>query len=145
MMNNWFSGRVRVGRTQEDGKEKRVTEEYLLDTITFGSAEGMLLKTTEDGHDPEVLSIKYEKYSAVMKGDGEHYYKCTVQMVVYNENKHKEDKELIYLLICANNVDEAKAKLVEWLEGTPVDYVIKGIVQTNIIEVVQYDRKAEAD
>ena len=42
--NNWFECKVRYEKIMEDGKNKKVTEPYLVDALSFTEAEARIIE-----------------------------------------------------------------------------------------------------
>ena len=43
-MNNWFECSIRYEKVMEDGKNKKVTESYLVDALSFTVAEARIIQ-----------------------------------------------------------------------------------------------------
>ncbi len=41
---NWFICKIRYEKTQEDGLQKKVTESYVVDAVSFGEAESRIIE-----------------------------------------------------------------------------------------------------
>lgn len=41
----WFETKVRLERMQEDGTEKKVTEQYVVDALSFTEAESSIINS----------------------------------------------------------------------------------------------------
>ena len=44
MMHNWFECKVSYEKIMEDGKQKKVTEPYLVDALSFTEAEARIIE-----------------------------------------------------------------------------------------------------
>ena len=47
MTANWFEAKVKYIKVNEDGREKKVTESYLLDAMSYTEAESRIMKEME--------------------------------------------------------------------------------------------------
>ena len=44
MTANWFECRIRYTKTMENGKEKRISEAYLVDAVSYTEADGRITR-----------------------------------------------------------------------------------------------------
>ncbi len=44
MMHNWFTCKIRYEKTMENGMNKKVTEPYLVDALSFTEAESRIIE-----------------------------------------------------------------------------------------------------
>ena len=47
MTANWFEAKVKYIKVNEDGRERKVTESYLLDAMSYTEAESRIMKEME--------------------------------------------------------------------------------------------------
>lgn len=86
-MSNYFEVKAKVKRTDErTGKEKRVSEQYLVDALSFTEAES---KTTtylnERAGDFSIVSIKKSNAEELLKGEEEKYYLAKIEFKEVDE------------------------------------------------------------
>ena len=138
-MANYFEVKITFFKTLENGKEKKVTECYIVNAVSFTDAEA---KITE--HMSAYLSVPFEvksirKYKIaeiVPMGSGDTYFKCKLNFITLDEKSGAEKKTAVYMLVDAETLDKAKALLVEHMKNTMADYVIEKIEETKIIDVI---------
>ena len=78
-MNTWFECKVKYEKMGEDGKEKMVSEPYLIDAVSFTDAESRMHKEMEHyiTGDFFVSTIKMANYSELLpKEDGDLWFIC---------------------------------------------------------------------
>lgn len=46
-MGSWFECKIRYQKTMENGKEKKVTESYIVDAMSFTEAEARIIEEIE--------------------------------------------------------------------------------------------------
>ena len=65
MMHNWFECKVKYDKMMENGMQKKVSEPYLDDALSFTEAEARIIKeiTPYISGDFEVANIKKATYS----------------------------------------------------------------------------------
>lgn len=140
-MTTWYSCKVKYGRQEEDGGLKQVTEEYLVDAVSYTDAEARVhhLGRTLPG-DFAVASIRKTNFAEVIPAEeAESWFKCKVVYHTVDGDRDKEVKITTYLLLCANHIKEAFETLESHFSGMLVAYEVPSIIQTNIVEVYPYD------
>lgn len=147
MNKNWFISKVQFEKTMENGSQKRVTESYLLDALSFTEAEARTIVEISDFVSGEftISDIKREKLSEIFFNEnGERYYKCKIYFITLDEKSGSEKKTAAYILVQANSVKEAEEVLAKGMDGTVADYIVGSIAETDIIDVYIYDEDMEA-
>ena len=140
-MANYFECKVTFTKTLENGKEKKVTECYIVDAVSFTDAEA---KITE--HMSAYLSVQFEvksirkyKIAEIVNKtdlDDSRYFKCKLNFITLDEKSGAEKKTAVYMLVDAETLDKAKALLVEHMKGTMCDYSIEKIEETKIMALI---------
>lgn len=141
-MYNWFTAGIRYDKVLENGQEKKVTEYYLVDALSFTEAETRV--TEEMSHiingEFKVESLKREKLTETFfHVSGDKYYKTKVNYITLDERTGREKKQPVYMLVQASTIDEAKDRLIDGMKGTMSDYVVESITETKIIDVFPYE------
>ena len=88
-VNKYFEVKVKMQKTQEDGIQKKVTEQYVVEAATFGEAERRItecLKPYIEG-EFDVTDIKIAGYVQIVGGDenADKYFKAKVTFVALDE------------------------------------------------------------
>lgn len=138
-MANYFEVKITFDKTLENGKEKKVSELYLVDAVSFTEAETKI--TAEFGAFPnfKVKSIRPYKVAEIVNKtnlDDSRYFKCKLNLITLDEKSGSEKKTAVYMLVDAETLDKAKALLVEYMKGTMADYVIEKIEETKLMAVI---------
>ncbi|MDG5798945.1 DUF4494 domain-containing protein [Marinilabiliaceae bacterium ANBcel2] len=141
-MNRWFECKVKYVRIDEQsGKDKKVSEVYLIDAVSFTDAECRINSELEQlvSGEFQVTDIKKAIYSDVfMNGEGDRWYKCKIKYSSVDESAGKEKQVTNQMLILANDLQGALENLSHSLSGMMVDYVITSIVESTIVDVIPY-------
>lgn len=150
MMHTWFEGKIRYEKTAENGMNKKVTEPYLVDALSFTEAEARLIEEMTPFIQGEytVSDIKRANYREVFPSDAEEadrWFKCKLMFITLDEKSGAEKKTATHYLVQASNFREAVKRLDECMKGTIVDYEIASITETAIMDVYPYDAEAEPD
>jgi len=139
MTQQWILVKVKSEKTDEKGFQKKVSEHYLVDALTFAEAEQRAMTELEAYGDCEVAAVSKMKLDEVrLSGEGDFYfYKAKIAMISIDEKSLKEKKHSIYALV--QNVSLASAlKEVETLYA-PVNGQVEKIEQTQIVDVLLHE------
>ena len=141
---SYFEVKIKCDRIQEDGSEKKVTESYLVDALTFTEAETFIVKealSCSNG-DFDVVSITKTKITELIDSNdakADKWYKCKAIFLTIDERTSKEKKNSVYYLVLGNDLGTAKARLVEFMKGSCSDYELVKIEETPIMDVYKYE------
>ena len=94
-MNNWFECKVKYEKTLETGTQKKVTEAYLVDAMTFTDAEARIIEemTPFISGEFEVTAVKKARISELFQDpDGDKWYRCKVMFITLDEKSGLEKK-----------------------------------------------------
>ncbi len=140
-MNTWFECKAKYQKTDETGKDKTVSELYLIDAISFTEAESRINKELEPYISGEffVSTIKIANFSELIPNEnGDRWFKCKVAFISIDEEKGVEKRSNSYMLVQANNVKEAYDVLEKSLDDTMSDFEIPAITESPIMDVFKY-------
>ena len=136
---NYFEVKITFDKTLENGKEKKVTECYIVNAVSFTDAEAKVIHHVQDVITGlfEVKSIRKYKVAEIVPSElGDTYFKCKLNFITLDEKSGKEKKSAVYMLVDAENLDKAKALLVEHMKSTMADYSIEKIEETKIMALI---------
>ncbi|MGE5447957.1 MAG: DUF4494 family protein, partial [Bacteroidales bacterium] len=80
-MQTWFEVKVKYVKVDDDGREKKVSEVYLLDAVTFTDAETRIIKQLETMVRGEFIVDNIKKSNIVEifpNENGEWWYKAKI-------------------------------------------------------------------
>ena len=138
-MANYFEVKITYDKTLENGKEKKVSELYLVDAVRFTEAEAKITAEFSPLPNFKVKSIRQYKVAEIVNKtnlDDSRYFKCKLNFITLDEKSGAEKKSAVYMLVDAETLDKAKVLLVEHMKSTMADYVIEKIEETKIIDVI---------
>lgn len=141
-MNSWHTIKVKYTKQFTDGTLKRVTEPYLVNSISFTDAEARIHQEVGEFVRGEfmVTSISKTDFADIFHyDDAEVWYKCKVAYVSEDLDSGKEKKVNNNFLVTAHNVKEAYERIEESLKGLMVSYEISVIQTTPIVEIFPYE------
>jgi hypothetical protein len=140
-MNSWHTVKVKYTKQLQDGTLKRVTEPYLVNSISFTDAEARIHQEVGEFVRGEfmVTSISKTDFADIFHyDDAEVWYKCKVAYVSEDADNGKEKKINNNFLVSAHNVKEAYDRIEESLKGLMVSYEVSVIQVTPILEIFPY-------
>lgn len=142
MASTYFECKVSFDKIMEDGKQKRVTEAYLVDALSFTEAEARIIEEVAPFISGEftVKDIKRAKISELFFNEnGDRFYKVKVYYITLDAKGLTEKKTAVQMLAQASNLKEAVAVLEEGMKGTLADYEIASVAETQLMDVFPYE------
>ena len=142
MIHTWFECKVRYDKTLENGLQKKVTEPYLVDALSFTEAEARIIKeiTPFINGEFEIANIKKAKINEMFFDEnGDKWYKAKVNFITLDEKSGMEKKTGSNMLIQANDIEMALKTLIKGMGGTLADYEIASLAETMLMDVFPYD------
>lgn len=138
-----FECAIRYDKTLDNGLQKKITEYYLVDALSFTEAETRITKQMQDttGGEFEVVAEKITRYSEYLPAVAESedkVYKAKINLITFDERSGREKKTPFYMALWASGVDNAHGKIVRHFSGTVVDYEIASIDETPVMDVFLY-------
>lgn len=140
-MYNWFECKVSYEKVLENGMQKKVTEPYLVDALSFTEAEARIIEEIKPYISGEftITDIKRAKLSELFFNDnGDRFFKAKVMFISLDEKSGTEKKTAAQMLAQASDIKEALKVVEKGMEGTLADYSIASLVETNIMDVFPY-------
>lgn len=141
-MQNLFECKVKYEKIDDkSGKEKKVSEAYLIDAVSFTEAESRIYREMEMLISGEfiVTNINKANYSEIFPNEtGDRWYKSKISFMSVDEKSGKEKKVANQILVMANTVKEAYDNICEGMGGLTVDFDIVNIAESPILEFFPY-------
>lgn len=149
-MHNWFECKVKYQKMMENGMQKKVTELYLVDALSFTEAEARIIEEIQPyiTGDFTVEDIKRAKISELFFNEaGDRFFKFRVGFITLDEKSGAEKQTFVTMLAQACTIEEAMAVLKEGMKGTMCDYTISSNSETKIMDVFPFsaEDKSEED
>lgn len=142
----WFETKIKYEKTMEDGLQKKVTEAYVVDALSFTEAEHRITEemTSYISGVFDVTDIKKASYKEIFFSDAEtsdRWYKAKLQFITIDEKTEKEKRANVYYLVQAATLLEAVNNINEVMNGTMIDFVIASLTETQLMDVYEYHTK----
>lgn len=135
---NWFECKISYEKILENGMQKKVTEPYLVDALSFTEAEARIVKEIRPYIAGEftVSDIKREKITELFFNEnGDRFYKAKICFVTLDDKRGKLKRTAVQMLAQANDIEDARQVLIKGMEGTLSDYEIVSLRETKIMDV----------
>lgn len=142
---NWFECKIRYEKLMDDGMQKKVTETYVVDALSFSEAEERIIEEMSSYISGEftVQDIKKAAYGEIFFSDdanADRWYKAKLQFITIDEKSEKEKRSNINYLVQAGSFNGAVKNIDEVMGGSMIDYVIASVAETVLMDV--YEHKA---
>lgn len=144
-MNNWFECKVSYQKMQENGIQKKVTEPYLVDALSFTEAEARIIEEMRPYITGEftVTDIKRAHFSETFfNNKGDRYYKIKIYFITLDEKSGAEKKTAAQMLVQANDLKDSLNVFEDGMRGTLADYQIAMVTETQLMDVFPFDPNA---
>lgn len=144
MKRNWYKFRVKYSKEMDDGKKKKVSEEYLVDSESFTETEKRANKAATDligTRDFDITAISREPITEIIKGSEDedtHWYKAVVALVTEDEETGQKKFSPQVMYVNAEDTKEADELLRDHMDDSQVDWEIKSIAETKVLAVLEY-------
>lgn len=145
----WLLAKVRYERPADDGSCKKVTEQYVVDAMSFAEAETRITQSLQPyvKGEFEVTGINPKNYAEVHFsnfGDADKWYECTLEYITLDEKTANEKRTKQKMLIQAKSLRGAINAIDEIMGKTMIDYDNVDVKETAIMDVFKYEPKKEA-
>lgn len=142
----WFETKVRYDRTTEDGRNKKVTEAYTVEALSFTEAESVITKEISNYVNSEfdVKAITRAAYSEIFFSDvdtDDRYYRVKHAFITLDEKTEKEKRTIVVYLVQAASLDKARAYIKEEMNKTMNDYEVVSISETPLLDVFEHKKQ----
>lgn len=141
-MQTWFECKVKYVKVDQDGRERKVTESYLVDAVSFTDAETRIVEQMQQivrGGEFQVDNIKKSNIIEIFPHDsGEYWFKAKIGIVTIDEKAGKEKKINNYFLVAADDFKQALQRLEEGLSYILVPIQITAMNLSTIVDVFPY-------
>ena len=141
----WFETKIQYEKTMEDGLQKKVKEQYVVDALSFTEAEKRITEEMSSyiSGTFDVADIKKASYKEIFfsdDGTADRWYKAKVQFITIDEKTEKEKRTNVYYLVQASTIHQAVKNIDEVMGSTMIDYAIAAVSETTIMDVFEYQK-----
>lgn len=134
-----FISTVRYDKTLENGLIKTVSEQYLIDAMSFTEAEARTIETltpyiSGDFIIPQITRPRISELVLAADSGCDRYYKVKIAFITIDENTAVEKKTNCFILVQASNFKNACLRFDKHMQGSLADYEILSIAETPIMD-----------
>ena len=139
-VSKFFEVKIQYQKMQEDGKEKKVTEQYVVEAMSFTEAETRIAEEMlpyTDG-DLYVVSEKIAPYNEIFISDNstdDKWFVSKVGFITLDEKTEKEKKQTFRYLVQARTSELAMDYTKEMFSHGMSDYRIDAVKDTPTLDV----------
>ena len=126
----------------EDGRNKKVTEAYTVEALSFTEAESAI--TEEMSHyvsgEFDVKAITRAPYGEIFFSDADsddRWYRARLAFITIDEKTGKEKRSNVVYLMQAATLDKARQYIKDVMAKTMIDYEVVSISETPIMDVFE--------
>ena len=146
----WFVCKIRYEKVMEDGLQKKVTEQYIIDALSFTEAEERIIDEMSSYISGEftVKDIAQAPFREIFLSDDasdDRWFKAKLAFISIDEKTMREKRSNTYYLVQASTLSRAVRNIDEVMEGTMIDYLISSVTETPIMDVFFYKAKDDAE
>lgn len=143
LTSNWFECKITYEKTDENGFIKKVTEKYVVPACSHSDAEERIIEEMSSyvigGIDVKsIVPAQYKEIFMCEAGDGEEtkWYKAKLHFITLDEKTEKEKITTVFYLVQGSTLRSACQNLIDGMSNSLIDYVIVGLNEQPIIEVL---------
>ena len=141
MLHTWVECKVRYEKTMESGMQKKVTEPYLVDALSYTEAEERIIKeiTPFISGEFEIVRVMKARINEMFFDDSaDRWFRCVVNFITLDAKSGMEKKTASIILVQASTFGDAYKTLNDGMKSTMADYEIALIKETAIMDVFPY-------
>ena len=142
-MNTWFLTKIRYEKVMENGMQKKVTEPYLVDALSFTEAEARIIEevTPFISGESDISRAHYSEIFTSEEDSADKWFAGRLAFTTLDEKSGKEKRTYTNVLIQAADIHDAMKKLDEGMKGTMADYSSILLKETANVDVYPYEAK----
>ena len=139
-VSKFFEVKIQYQKMQDDGKEKKVTEQYVVEALSFTEAEARITEemTPYISGDFDIVSEKIAPYNEIFLSDNstdDKWFLSKVAFITIDEKTAKEKKQTFRYLVQAATSELALDYTKTMLNQCLSDYSIDSIQDTPTLDV----------
>ena len=140
----YFEVKIQYQKTLEDGKEKKVTEQYVVEALSFTEAESRIVEemTPYISGEFDVVSEKIAPYNEIFisdRTDDDKWFISKVAFITLDEKTAKEKKQTFRYLVQAATSEHALDYTKTMLNQCLSDYSIDSVQDTPTLNVFLHE------
>ncbi len=146
----WFECKVKYDKVHEDGTQKPTLETYVVDALSFTEAESRIIDEMSIYVSGEfrIVNIDPAKYGEIFFSDiddDDLWFKAKLAFITIDEKTDKEKRSYSNFLVQAKSLERARRYVDTVMSNTMIDYEIKSLSETKILDVFEHHAKASKE
>ena len=143
-VSKYYEVKIQYQNMLEDGKGKRVTEQYVVEALSFTEAESRIIEemTPYVSGEFDIVSEKIAPYNEIFLSDNstdDKWFVSKVSFITLDEKTAKEKKTSQRLLVQAETSEKAMDYTKEMFSHGMSDYSIDSVQDTPTLDVFLTD------
>ena len=147
-VSKFYEVKIQHQKMQEDGREKKVTEQYVVEALSFTEAEARIIEemTPYISGEFDVVSEKIAPYNEIFlsdRTDDDKWFISKVGFITIDEKTAKEKKQTFRYLVQAATSELALDYTKEMFSHGMSEYCIEAVQDTPTLDVFLYEVKKD--
>ena len=143
-VSKFYEVKIQYQKTLEDGRQKKVTEQYVVEALSFTEAESRIIEemTPYISGEFNIVSEKIAAYSEIIlsdKSDDDKWFISKVGFITLDEKTAKENKQTFRYLVQARTSELAMDYTKEMFSHGMSDYSIDSVQDTPTLDVFLHE------
>ena len=143
-VSKFYEVKIQYQKLQEDGKEKKVTEQYVVEALSFTEAESRIIEemTNYISGEFDVVSEKIAPFNEIFLSDNstdDKWFVSKVSFITIDEKTAKEKKQTFRYLVQAATSEHALDYTKTMLNQCLSDYSIDSVQDTPTLDVFLHE------
>ena len=139
-VSKFYEVKIQYQKTLEDGKEKKVTEQFVVEALSFTEAEARIIEemTPYISGEFDVVSEKIAPYNEILISDSlndDKWFISKVSLITIDEKTAKEKKTSQRLLVQADTSETALEYTKKLFDSSMIEFSIDAVKDTPTLEV----------
>ena len=139
-VSKFYEVKVQYQKMLEDGKEEKVTEQYVVEALSFTEAEARIIEEMNPyiSGEFDVVSEKIAPYNEILISDSlndDKWFISKVSLITIDEKTSKENKTSMRLLVQADTSQTALEYTKKLFDSSMIEFSIDAVKDTPTIEV----------
>ena len=139
----WYECKIQYLKTTDDGKEKNVTEIYVVDALSFSEAEARFVEAMKPyiSGGSKVIAMAIARYGEIFFSEDENddrFFRAKVQFATV-DSAGRDKNTTVYYLVQARDIETARRYVTTQLEGLITGFFITGLNETQIIDIFEHE------
>lgn len=146
MSTQLFNVTIKYNKTMENGFIKAVSEQYLVQAMSFTEVETRAVKEFSPYASGDFAISKINKARIVEVVEDNtivdpKFYKVKIALVTLDEKNGIEKRTTINILVQASDIKDAHDRVVKRMSSSMADYIITSVAETPIIDYYKWQEE----